>query len=140
MIWRKAPKDPGALICLSYSHSGMERGEIYSYTFRRTDSGRTRVSVSLYAGRKEFEKKLSGDVMDRLQRIVQEGEIWKWDGFRESDHRVLDGTSFTLWLTFADGRTVQAQGSNAFPKGYGEFCDALVPILREIKTMWMKMT
>lgn len=54
--------------------------------------------------------------------------VSEWDGFRGSDPRVMDGTSFSFEAKLADGSAVHASGSNAFPQHYREFwrslCDA----------------
>ena len=65
-----------------------------------------------------------------LVQIIKDYRLDAWDGFHESDSRVLDGENFSLEMEYSDGTTVYASGENAFPDGYHAVTAALDDILR----------
>jgi len=56
----------------------------------------------------------------KQRRKHAEQRLDRWDGFDKSSRRALDGTGFSLTMVTAEGKLVEANGSNAFPKGYAE--------------------
>lgn len=66
-----------------------------------------------------------------LERVIAEYDLEAWDGFSGSNPNVLDGESFSLTLTCADGSTVYASGENAFPERYHDAVDDIMAILEE---------
>ena len=71
------------------------------------------------------------ELAEALVRILAERGVNAWDGFSESDSRVLDGEMFSLSLEYADGTTVEAYGSNDFPDGYYAGVDALEDLFEQ---------
>jgi len=59
-------------------------------------------------------------LVEELEEMITGYEIGDWNGFSEADRRVLDGEDFLLSIHFEDGKRISANGSNAFPKNYGE--------------------
>ncbi len=62
---------------------------------------------------------------EALQQIMDDCRMESWDGFRGHNPNVLDGEDFSLRMTFADGTSVFATGSNQFPEGYAEACSRI---------------
>lgn len=89
--------DGTRLVYFSYSHNGMYSESCYRYTFEDPQG------------------------LVELEKIVEECNVRKWNGFSKTARGVLDGEGFSLYLKYSDGTTVSASGSNAFPKGYGDF-------------------
>ena len=71
-------------------------------------------------------------VLEQLELIAGKYDLVSWDGFNESSSGVLDGSAFSLSMTLADGRTVEAQGNNAFPGGYNEAESEILQIYRSL--------
>ncbi len=63
------------------------------------------------------------EAMEKLEQICS--TISDWDGFSETDEDVLDGDGFSLTVNYADGCSINAYGSNAYPEGYSEFDDSI---------------
>lgn len=61
------------------------------------------------------------DMLRDVQRIVGAYDITKWDGFNESDPNVLDGTMLFFYAKLADGKEINAHGTNAYPERFNEF-------------------
>jgi len=128
-----APKplsEPFALTAFTWQHRGSHTGLIYSYAAEGTEAG-TRLLLSLNAGDRELEILTEEDVLGQLGAIAAEHRLDRWDGFDKSDRRALDGTGFTLTMITADGEIIEAHGSNAFPKGYGEAKAAIEEVFEE---------
>ena len=61
------------------------------------------------------------DDYDELAAKLYDLRVPSWDGYTKSDPNALDGSSFSLEIALADGKTIYAHGTNAYPKNYGEF-------------------
>ena len=101
----------------SYQHSGMHTGLIYTYTFQKEIDGYT-AHYELNCGQTVFSVSVDADFAVELKRIVDENNLYAWDGFDEAPRDVLDGESFTIRIEFEDGTKIRACGSNSYPKGY----------------------
>ena len=53
-----------------------------------------------------------------LTQIIDERNLFTWDGFDDSDPYILDGESFSFRAVFTNGDCIRATGNNAFPKDY----------------------
>ena len=56
----------------------------------------------------------------RIIDILNKYTVYKWDGFRKSDHNVLDGDSFNLTVRYNDDKSISASGYMMWPKNYRE--------------------
>ena len=60
-----------------------------------------------------------------LEQILIDNAVGKWNGFHKTNKRVMDGRSFSLYLTMADGTSVDAHGYMKWPKNFTAMCDAV---------------
>ena len=74
-------------------------------------------------------RKLDSSIVDELMRIVEDYDLFSWDGFAESAPFVLDGEGFCLDVAFSDGAAIHATGDNAFPEHYYDVCDEIESLL-----------
>lgn len=109
--------EPIKITAFSFSHGGMSMDTIYTYSVEKGDDG-VRLYAYMYAGNETFETDVPDSVLDDLGKIVGKYNIVKWNGFKGSNKYVLDGDSFAISLTLADGKQISASGNNRFPKGY----------------------
>ena len=113
-----------ALTAFSFSHGGMSMDQIFSYAVYAQD-GRMLADFELYC-RYEIEGvELDGEDVELLRALIDEFDLWSWNGFQKSNSQVLDGDSFGLSASFADGTELNAWGSNAYPKGYSAGAQAI---------------
>ena len=56
--------------------------------------------------------------VDELFQVIEEYNLYQWDGFFESREDVLYGEGFSLEIIFRDGTSILASGDNAFPAAY----------------------
>ena len=60
-----------------------------------------------------------------------DNKVLAWDGFDEYDSDALDGYDFSFEAELSDGSKIAAHGSNAFPKGYQDFKQAIGKLVGE---------
>lgn len=89
----------------------------YSWSYETDDYAETRLEETTVDGGEALYLYLAG--------LFRECGVTDWDGFQGSNSHVLDGKMFSFEATLADGTTVSASGSNAFPKGFREFWRSL---------------
>ena len=85
----------------------------------------------------EAPRPFGAEAAEALASLLAVQQVEKWDGFHESDPDVLDGEMFSLEVKYADGTSVYASGSNAFPEGYHALTDALYDIFRGEKMAFL---
>jgi len=83
------------------------------------------------APHRELEKSVSCE-QETLVALLNRCGAFRWDGFHGKHPRdVCDGTMFTFTASVDAARTIRADGSENFPKGYREFVRALNEMLAE---------
>lgn len=70
------------------------------------------------------------DILYQAQALMEQYEVYQWDGFNESDSMILDGESFTFSAAFSDGSSLSAYGNNRFPANYFDFRSELTELLQ----------
>lgn len=115
----------------SYSHNGSTSYDGYHYTFFQDETG-VHLTAELNCGWEKLDVDLDKEIMEQLETIVLEHQVYQWDGFCKTDTNVMDGEGFSLDITFMDDTTVSAHGSNAFPSGYGDAEDAFNGLFWEL--------
>ena len=68
---------------------------------------------------------VDADFVRELEQILIDNEVGKWNGFDKTDKNVMDGDSFSLYITMADGASVDAHGYMRWPKNYAAVRDAV---------------
>ena len=63
--------------------------------------------------------------MEKIDEIIAEYKVKKWNGFARSNRMVLDGHGFTLSIKMDNGEILSAHGYMAWPKNYSEFSGAI---------------
>lgn len=104
---------------LSFAHNGMSSYDNYNLELEVID-GKKLVRV-VGIGAEPYEKEADARIYDALKALMLDSDVPNWDGFNKVDNNVLDGSGFSLTVTFADGTKLNAHGSNDFPKGYSLF-------------------
>lgn len=77
-------------------------------------------------GRREGGKELYEDII----ALMNECKVGSWNGFSKSAKNVLDGYMFTFTAKVNGGEKIYATGSNAYPRRYSEFRDAVTEIIK----------
>ncbi len=72
------------------------------------------------------------EIKEKIETILKEYQVEKWNGFDKSDPYVLDGNSFYLNVTMENADTISASGYMKWPKNYGEFKTNLDLVFSEI--------
>jgi len=107
------------LIGIEYTRSGTMAGYAFEGRVKADSTG-----AFVLRSMKEdygplFEKTIGQVEMDHFRQIIQEEEMYKYKESYNPKFEVLDGWSWGLWITFADGTRFSSHGNNASPKGNG---------------------
>ena len=63
--------------------------------------------------------------IEKIIETLKKYNVNKWNGFNKSDKYVLDGDSFSLYITFLDNTKLIASGYMMYPKNYNEVQNVL---------------
>ena len=63
--------------------------------------------------------------IEKIIETLKKYNVNKWNGFNKSDKYVLDGDSFSLYITFLDNTKLSASGYMMYPKNYNEVKNVL---------------
>lgn len=90
-----------------------------SFEITRLDNGAT----LMLQGYNDFhglhvEKNISEKEFAELCELIDELDLYLWDGFSGFNDDILDGYSFDLSIIYDDGYSVEASGYETFPSGY----------------------
>ena len=67
-----------------------------------------------------MEVELDEKKMKKLVEALNKYDISSWNGFQKSDKNVLDGNSFSMFISTKDNKDIEATGYMLWPKNYAE--------------------
>ena len=116
----------------SYSNGYMANSNVI-YELEN-DSYGCKVTIKPYEAPYEQEMSLyvSDKVSKKVEDVLNQYNVAKWDGFRGNDPYVLDGDSFSMTLTLKDGTDISASGYMEWPNNYSNVRNELDNIFMEI--------
>ena len=119
-----------------YRYRGSIGGDSFSIEVNRaTDTTPATITLD-YMQHRDYGK-LSSSVneafIDSIEALCEKYDIQKWDGFNETNHEVLDGSGFSLYVKYESGKSVNAYGNNSFPAGYRKFRSDLDELIKPEK-------
>ena len=112
--------DPMDIASFSFQHSASMAGDCYMFTVAKKDGEIHLYAEEQFSGGRIVDTMIEEPVLTQLGEMVGIYHIDLWDGFDKSRRDVLDGSSFSLEVTLADGSTICARGNNSFPQQYSE--------------------
>lgn len=112
--------EPLEMTFFEFSHTGSSTEECFLYSAKQEGGGTRLYTEGLFSGGLIVDTVIDEPVLEQLGEIAGKYRMDRWDGFDKSSANVMDGSSFSLSITLADGTTVSARGSNKFPDGYGD--------------------
>jgi len=78
-------------------------------------------------------KNINKKYVDEISKVLSEYDVYKWDGFNKTDKNVMDGSSFSLDVTYDNDKSISAHGYMKYPKNYKEVKEKIEKILNDIK-------
>jgi len=112
--------EPMEITLFSFTHSGMSTEQCFLYSAEKTDEGIRLYTEELFSGGLIIDTIVDEPILEQLSGIADKYHLNRWDGFDKNNKHVMDGTCFSLSVTFADGKTISAHGNNSFPDGYDD--------------------
>lgn len=119
---------------ISFQESGSAVPLVSNAILTREGTG-TRVQLELQY-QDEYEQMMDASLMDQVREILEKYEVGNWNGFRGRDSLVLDGSSFSFHVSFTDGTSLSASGTNAFPKNRREVFSELSTLIDPVVKQW----
>lgn len=134
-----APKSP--IQKFSFNFDGTIGGNSFEWTITRQEDGKGLFLLNNHI-RRDYDN-LSDTVpeafMDSLETICRKYSVHRWDGFQKYNKYVSDGTGFSLYIKYADGKSVNAHGMNEFPSHYRDFRDELYALCNPVRDHLMEI-
>ena len=124
--------EPLDMTAFSFHHTASRADECFRFEVKREGDEIHLSAEELFFNGRIVDAVVEEELLERLEELGGKYGIDRWDGFDQSKKRVSDGSTFTLSLILADGTTVSAHGSNAFPENYAE-------VAAEIKTLYTEV-
>ncbi|MBQ8119282.1 MAG: hypothetical protein IJ172_00685 [Ruminococcus sp.] len=126
---------------LTYLHLGehgtyMGAGFDYEYEFK--DSKHTlSIRVDGVAEDDALKLETNEEFVQKLESVIDEYSLKKWDGYSKSDDNVLDGNGFGFSARFDDDTSIYASGYMMYPKNYAQVRGALdglfLPLYEQVR-------
>lgn len=63
-------------------------------------------------------KEVNLDFVKQLEELLNNYQVFKWNGFKKYDKNVLDGNSFHLYIRLESEKTIEADGYMRYPHNY----------------------
>ena len=122
------------LVAFRFYQGGGETNQWHSYNAKIDFDG---IKAEVGSPDGEFEIILDSSYWSQLIDMARYCRLDQWDGFTDanSDQVILDASSFSLEMSFADGRTMTAQASGSYPEGYNQ---AVIKI-GDLFDLWQKV-
>ncbi len=121
-LGEKAVDNESGVTGFSYYYAESPRGENYSYQVKTEDGQLVFLYENIeYRDRGEMKIPVTDQLLQDLTDLYKSLRLAEWDGFSRYNTLEQDGYSFTLSISFADGKDMSARGENVFPERYKEF-------------------
>lgn len=117
---------------LSFYYADCTANGWFTYAVRQEDDSVILRVEDFYTGEDGWETQISEPLLEELGKTVGHYRLEQWDGFQASNSMILDGSSFSIFIRMADGSTVSARGTNAFPENYGAASKEILAHFREV--------
>ena len=119
------------IVSFKYSY-GSHMGFYYDYTLT-LDGDDVTFNKYIYGEEEQGTvMSISASSLEDIKKIINENEIYKWDGFDKSNDNVMDGSEFNLEVIYDDGSKIVAHGYMKYPDNYEESSKPLKEYLDSI--------
>ena len=114
-----------------YYYEGSFSGA-YEYEIKKTKDKFIFKAIGLNGRKLNVEKEINENDLNKLETIINDNKIYKWNNFNEKDNQILDGSSFTLKINYENGKKIEANGYMKYPKNYDQSSKKLQEYLQEL--------
>jgi len=119
------------IIEFNYSYGSYDGGS-YIYEIK-VDNDVVNFNANGYNG-VELNKKqvIDKSNIQKLEKIIKDNDIGKWNGFNKEKDYILDGYSFNLIIKYSNGYVIEAYGYEKYPKNYKDIHNQIIDVLENI--------
>lgn len=122
----------GGITYFKYEFGSYFGGE-YTFFIKKDNSKITYKAIGGNGADLNVSREINDQELSGLAQIVDDYGVDKWNGFNQSDNDIMDGYSFELEITYANGKEIKAEGYNKYPDGYDAAHEKLKEYLLSIK-------
>lgn len=97
---------------------GYAANAYYRYELECSDKCMIKIKPNGIPEEETKEYEVSDKLMNELVDMLNENEVYKWDGFDKTAKDVLDGDSFSFKIKMKDETTIHASGYMMWPTNY----------------------
>lgn len=130
--------EPLNITSFSFSHSGSMANDCYTLELTREENGTHLYAEELFSNGRIANVVLEEDLLNGLGELTGMYYVNRWNGFDKSKSGVMDGSSFSLDITLADGSTISAHGNNSFPKNYSDVYSEILALYTNLMEQYGK--
>lgn len=76
--------------------------------------------------------KVDSNIIVEIENLLNKYNVSKWNGFHGNDKNVLDGDSFSFYVSMKNGDKIESSGYMSWPNNYGEVKSGLESILKKV--------
>ena len=128
------PRRADALKAFYFAETGMRMGKYpgYELYLRMGDAGPEMILQREVGYDNCVECSIRDEELKGFESLLKELDIASWDGFNGNEKNVLDGRSFSLSVTYWNGKTISANGYMRFPRDYAKKMSRVYALLDEV--------
>ena len=125
------------LTACSLTPSNEEAGDMVSFSYGwGHDHGSEQYEITVTAAGVEYNKfvfnkaeysqsiVLPAEVIDDLDELIKQNQIWKWNGFKKEMKGMTDGFGYHLEVVY-ENKTLYSRGYGYTPKGFEDGAKAI---------------
>ncbi len=132
-IGSRADINKSGIVYFEYRYNGSIGGDSYRYEVDARDGSvifsHERMDIPEYG---KMSMELPADFLEKLDKLYLDNHLAEWDGYSKYNSDVLDGSGFSISIIFADGKSINAKGSNCVPEGYADFKKAMTELFKDM--------
>ncbi len=115
----------------SYHYDGTIGADSHTYTVRVNDEGATITIYDMtHHDYGEMTDAIDTSFVRALEELCKKHKVWRFDGFHKHNPMVCDGSGFSLYIAYNNGKSIDAWGMNRYPNGYREFSQEMYELFR----------
>ncbi|WP_022766736.1 hypothetical protein [Butyrivibrio sp. XPD2006] len=121
-----AQENPGVIGNIEYFIYTYKTPECGKKTYYLTKNKTGSVEFEVSGEGLETKKTVDISVVQKLENLISEKEIYKWDGFDEEKNYSVEDQGFSLLAGYENNRWIMSSGAEKYPEGYESGHQALV--------------
>ena len=119
------------IVHFNYNYDGTIGGNNHRYKLDVQD-GQAKLTIEdmMHWDYGEMTDTIDMSFVQALEAMCDKHDVSKFDGFNKTNPHVCDGSGFSLYIKYDNGKSVSAHGMNSSPRGYHEFAGDMYELFK----------